>query len=88
MIYFFDFPPQIIEPRGLMSYERCESLRDVMVRVNQWVEQNRIKVLNVETLVLPSGVFQDPVVVADATSIATPDGYATWRQIVRVWYEK
>ena len=84
---FFDFPPRILEPAGLISAPRCESLRDVMVRANQWIQQNQIKVLTVETL-LPN-IYDDSIVIADATSMRTPDGYANWApNHPGIWYEK
>jgi hypothetical protein len=86
MILFFDFPAQVVES-GVFMGPRCESLREVMPRVNQWVGQNRVRVLNIETLLLP-GLIDEPVI-ADATSLPSFGNATThWRQVIRVWYEK
>jgi hypothetical protein len=63
-----------------------ENLHELVTRVNLWIEQHHIDVLNVETVVvtsLPKGTEASPKV--EMTSQAN---VTSTIQIVRVWYRQ
>jgi hypothetical protein len=56
-----------------------------IVRANQWIAESAVRVINVETVVLPN-VRQ--VEDASEVGIRTSGGMSSyWYQVVRVWYE-
>ena len=87
MIRYQDFVPKQTKEWGLLSPAEYESFDAALAAANKWIKENEIKVLNVETVVLPNiwGRYEEGS--ADA-ALATPDGtFNTWHQFVRVWYE-
>jgi hypothetical protein len=86
MIAFQDFVPQRQRKRLLGVLTDYENLHELVSRVNQWIEQQRIDVLNVET-VLITKLPDEP----DASPAARMDSQGmtmSTYQIVRVWYRQ
>ena len=84
MIAFHDFIPQRQGKRMLGMVTDYENLHELVSRVNRWIEQHHIDVLNVETVLvtsLPKGTEASPKV--EMTSQAN---VTSTIQIVRVWY--
>lgn len=78
-----DFFPTVLKS-GFFSNEH-EALPATVARASDWVAQSRVRVINIETVLLPN--ITD---VADAsqTGIRTSGEMSSyWYQIVRVWYE-
>lgn len=86
MIAFHDFIPQRQGRRLLGLLTDYENLHELVSRVNHWIEQHHIDVLNVETVLvtnLPKGTEASPNV--EMTSQAN---VTSTIQIVRVWYRQ
>jgi hypothetical protein len=86
MIAFHDFIPQRQGKRLLGILTDYENLHELVSRVNLWIEQHHIDVLNVETVVvtsLPKDNEASPKV--EMTSQANVTSTV---QIVRVWYRE
>ena len=84
MLTFKDFPPAVLKAPGFLSAGAYEDLAGLARTADQWLKENGVRPLNVETLLIPSqgaGVTGSPV-----THIAR-DFNITWMQVVRVWYE-
>jgi hypothetical protein len=78
-----DFFPLALK-RGIFSTVH-EPLPATVARANQWVAKFGVRVVNVETVVLPN---IDSVGDASQVGIRTSGGRGSyWYQIVRVWYE-
>ena len=76
-----DFFPAVVKS-GLFPTE-YEHLTATVVRANYWVMETKVRLLNVETVVL-SNVQQ----VEDASQAnSTSSTMNSWLQVVRVWYE-
>ena len=87
MIRYQDFVPKQTKEWGFLSPPEHESFDVALAAANKWIKENEIKVLNVETVVLPNihGRFEEGS--ADP-ALAMPDGtFNTWHQFIRVWYE-
>lgn len=87
MIQFRDFVPKMLAAPGLFKAGEYESFDDAMVAVNVWIKEYDIKIVNVETVVLPniwSRYEEGTTDVALGTSGEMP---SWWHQFVRVWYE-
>ena len=86
MIAFHDFIPRRQGKRWLGVLNDYENLHELVTRVNLWIEQHHIDVLNVETVVvtsLPNETEASPKVRMDSQANAL----STY-QIVRVWYRQ
>jgi hypothetical protein len=84
MIAFQDFIPQRQGKRLLGILTVYENLPELVSRVNLWIEQHHIDVLNVETVLvtsLPKGTEASPNV-----EMASQANVTSTIQIVRVWY--
>lgn len=91
MIGFRDFLPQKGAKAGTLS-RRWESVSDTVIRANEWIEQEEVDVINVETVLLRHrrGKFgfssNESVTTRSGLSIGPFGPSAQWRQVVRVWY--
>jgi hypothetical protein len=84
MIAFRDFVPQPQRKRLLGMLTDYENLHELVGRVNQWVEQENIRVINVETVLLnslPANETDESPVRMDSSGTT----FSTY-QIIRVWY--
>ena len=90
MLAFQDFvPKQIRAPRLSFNvadlHGEYESFDAALAAAHAWVEENQVRVINVETVVLPNlwspyeEGSRDPAIIAN-------DG-ATFHQFIRVWYD-
>jgi len=80
---FKDFFPQVTES-GFRSTE-YESFDEIVKRANEWVASSEVRVLNVETILLPS---VDTGAEAVQTNIHTSGKVSSyWRQFLRLWYD-
>jgi hypothetical protein len=75
VIAFKDFLPVWSE-----ASQEYESLESVLERVNLYVHDNGLRVINIETVVLPN---------IDETGRAAYDtaGSDEWCQVIRLWFE-
>ena len=86
MIAFRDFIPQRQGKRMLGILTDYENLHELVSRVNLWIEQHHIDVLNVETVLatsLPKGT--EASLKVEMTSQAN---VLSTIQILRVWYRQ
>jgi hypothetical protein len=86
MIAFQDFIPRRQGKRMLGLLTDYENLHELVTRVNLWIEQHHIDVLNVETVVvtsLPKDNEASPKV-----EMASQANVTSTVQIVRVWYRE
>ena len=82
-IGYKDFMPGILKS-GFFSTTH-ETLSSAVLRANEWIEQSGLRIINVETVVLPNvGTVEDASQVGNYTS---GEMASNWFQIVRVWYE-
>lgn len=84
LIAFRDFIPQPLTTRILGMLKDYESMQEVVTRVNRWIEQENIQVLNVETLLttaIPGHEDQDL-----RTKMEGPASAGSLYQAIRVWY--
>ncbi len=91
MIAFRDFVPrQVRAPHlGLNASAvqgEYEPLQSALEEANRWIAEAGVKVLNVETVLLPNlwSTYEhgsaDPV-------LGAPNAAPLWYQVIRVWYE-
>lgn len=82
-ISYKDFMPGVLKS-GFFSNTH-ETLSTAVARANEWIEQSGVRIINVETVVLPN--IKE---VGDASQVGirtSGERSSHWFQIVRVWYE-
>jgi hypothetical protein len=86
MIAFQDFVPRLQNKRMLGMISDYENLHELVSRVNIWIEQNQIDLINLETLLvtnLPKGAETSLKTQMDS-QVSVSSTY----QIIRVWYRE
>lgn len=87
MLRYNDFVPKQTKEWGFLSPAEYESFDAALTAANKWIKENEIRVVNVETVVLPNiwGRFEEGSI---DPALPTPHGSShTWHQFIRVWYE-
>lgn len=87
MIAYQDFVPQQISPGNILCRAEYESFDAAVAAANAWIQQYSVKVLNIETVVLPNlwSSYTQGTVDANISSLGD---VGRWNQFVRVWYEQ
>ena len=86
MIAFQDFIPRRQGKRLLGMLTDYENLHELVSRVNLWIEQHHIDVLNVETVVVTSLPKEDEA--SPKAEMTSQANVSSTVQIVRVWYRQ
>jgi hypothetical protein len=81
-----DFWPQSAPARRTRGGLAWEPLPGVLERVNNWQAGKRVRIINVETLVLPVSKGET-VKPGEGATLARWDEDQAWVQVVRVWHE-
>ena len=88
MIQFRDFVPEMLSAPALFKAGEYESMEAALAAANAWIKECDIKIINVETVVLPniwSRYEEGTTDVALGTSGEMP---SHWHQFLRCWYEE
>ena len=86
MIAFHDFIPRRQGKRFLGMLTDYENLHELVSRVNLWIEQHHIDVLNVETVVVTS--LPKETEASPKAEMTSQINVSSTYQIVRVWYRQ
>ena len=84
-LLFRDFAPQMLSGFGLFKVAEYETFQAAVAAANQWIREEKIQLVQLETVVLPNIWRSVEEGTADASLNATGN-IATWHQFVRVWY--
>ena len=86
MISFQDFVPPQLQPPGFLTVAKYAPVEQAVQAANEWISQYGVKVLNVETVVLPNMAVPGEGGTGDAQLRTSGDMASFWYQFVRVWY--
>lgn len=86
MIKFKDFVPELEDEGGLFRKMAFEQFQATVERANQWIEENNIEVMNVETVVLPNIHSKYEEGSTDVQLKASSSAQTDWHQFIRVWH--
>jgi hypothetical protein len=86
MIAFHDFIPRRQGKRLLGLLTDYENLHELVTRVNVWIEQQHIDVLNVETVLVTSLPKENEA--SPNVEMTSQANVSSTIQIVRVWYRE
>ena len=87
MIGFKDFVPRMLAEPGLFKAGEYESFAAAVEAANRWIKEYDIKVLNVETVVLPNIWSRWEEGSKDVSLGTSGDSPSRWHQFVRCWYQ-
>ena len=87
MVKCKDFVPKVVIPGGFFSSHKLEEFNNCLNKANQWIEEEKIDLINVETVVLPN--IYDPLEEGSRDTNLDTHGDTTsnWNQFIRVWYK-
>lgn len=86
MISFRDFVPRQLTQPALFHAAEHESFDAAVAAANEWVHTDCIKVINIETVVLPNIWTRWEEGSTDSSLGTSGDSPSHWHQFVRVWY--
>ena len=87
MINFRDFTPAMTDSGGLFKAPTIEEFHQALARANEWVAENKINVINLETVVLPNIYMPGEKGSSDTQLRTSGEMYSYWHQFIRVWYQ-
>ncbi len=90
MLRFKDFVPNLVQAGGFFQSERYEPTENCLTRMNNWIDDNNINVMNIETVVLPN-IFSSSPARTDAPAFnqhyaGGTTGVNRYHPVFRVWY--
>lgn len=88
-IGYQDFLPKQLDQTkwlGMTVETKYETLAEAVTAASDWATAHQVRVINLETVVLPSLHSSMNQGSADA-ELTTMDGMGYWYQFVRLWYE-
>ena len=86
MLCYQDFIPKMTKPAAFLSPSEHESFDAALAAANQWILDNKVKVLNIETVVLPN-IWSRYEEGPKDSSLGTGESPSFWHQFIRVWYD-
>lgn len=86
MISFRDFAPKLLDRGNRLTGATYEPFEAAITAANAWIQQAGVKVINVETVVLPNIWYGNEEGTKDS-ALTTLQGQAVWHQFIRVWFE-
>ncbi|NQV25810.1 MAG: hypothetical protein HQ518_15740 [Rhodopirellula sp.] len=87
MIAYRDFVPHQTSGPGFFSNAKYESFDAALRAANDFVVQQSLTVLNIETVVLPNVWDTSEEGTTDVSIRTSGEMSSTWHQFIRVWYE-
>jgi hypothetical protein len=88
MLKFRDFVPQQVASPGFLRPGEYESIDDALRAANEWLATHPVKLLNIETVVLPNIWSRYEQGSVDASLGISGEDPSHWHQFIRCWYEE
>lgn len=86
MLKYKDFVPKQIVAPGFLNPGDHESFEHAVAAANQWIVDNDVKIIAMETVVLPNIWSRWEEGSADASIGTSGDTPSRWHQFLRCWY--
>lgn len=87
MIAYADFVPRQTSGGGMFRAAEYDSFDAALRAANNFVSKQSVRVLNIETVVLPNMWNAQEEGTADASLRTSGEYSTTWHQFIRVWYD-
>ena len=86
MIQFKDFVPQVTDGGGFFRMPTIEEFSMALERANEWIAQDNVDVVNIETVLLPNMHNHGEEGSIDVHLGTSGEMSSIWHQFIRVWY--
>ncbi len=83
-----DFVPKEISASGFLRAGEYESFDDAVHAANQWLSHSNIRLIKIETVVLPNIHSRWEEGSGDASIRTSGDSPSQWHQFLRCWYQE
>ena len=87
MLKYKDFVPNQIATPGIFAEGEHETFDDAVIAANQWLASHNVKLVNLETVVLPNIWSKWEQGSKDASIGTSADFVSRWHQVLRCWYQ-
>ena len=87
MIRYQDFIPKMVTPPALFTPPTYEEFDVALEAANRWIKENEIRVVTMETVVLPNIWSRWEEGTSDPALGVSGEMHSEWHQIIRVWYQ-
>lgn len=87
MIEFRDFIPEMQNKGSFFKSATFEQFSEPLKRANEWIENDNIDVINVETVALPNIYAPGEEGTTDVQLRVSGDMSSAWYQFIRIWYK-
>ena len=81
-----DFEAKQLQKPGFFMQGTYTELDQVLDRLNAWVDEADVEVVNIETVVLPNLYSEKEMGTQDVSIRTSGEVMSTWNQFFRVWY--
>lgn len=88
MFDFKDFVPRQFSPPGFLKRAEYGSFDDAASAAARWADSKGVRIINVETVVLPNLHSPHEEGSTDAALATSGEMHSSWHQFVRVWFEE
>lgn len=88
MLHYKDFVPKEISASGFLRAGEYESFDDAVAAANEWLAESRVKLIKIETVVLPNIHSRWEEGSSDASIRTSGDLPSQWHQFLRCWYSE
>ncbi|MEQ1906556.1 MAG: hypothetical protein ABL888_20395 [Pirellulaceae bacterium] len=86
MLHYIDFVPQQIRGPGFLDHGEYEDFDAAVAAANAWLLNHKVKLLNLETIVLPNIWSRFEEGTRDSALHTSGEMTSTWHQFLRCWY--
>lgn len=86
MLKYKDFVPKEISASGFFRAGEYESFDDAVAAANQWLAESRVRLIRIETVVLPNIHSRWEEGSGDASIRTSGDSPSQWHQFLRCWF--
>jgi hypothetical protein len=83
-----DFVPKMTRPAAFLSPAEHESFEAALEAANRWISESGIRVMNVETVVLPNIWSRYEEGSSDTVLGTSGESPSFWHQFIRIWYQE
>jgi len=78
----------MVSADGIFSGSQFENFSAALKGANEWIAENGIDVINIETVVFPNIWSPGEKGPRDPEITVRPNEHVYWYQFIRVWYRK
>ena len=86
MIAYRDFVPRMLAEPGIFKAGDYESMEAALAAANQWMNDESVALVHIETVVLPNIWSRWEEGSSDTALGTSGDSPSRWHQFIRIWY--